>query len=93
MQTDSREFEFAAKGPVVQRLNVLKLMRELIVSRRNLIICQGMKHEGIVRIGAVAYVDKHGFGSKIQRERTKINATAFELAVATETDHSPSGSD
>jgi hypothetical protein len=52
-----------------------------------------MKHEGIVRIGAVAYVDKHGFGSKIQRERTKINATAFELAVATETDHSPSASD
>src|SRR5205809_6183991 len=54
MEADGGDVELAARGPFVERLDVLQNVLETVAARRNQSLCQAIKHEGIVRIGRMA---------------------------------------
>ena len=63
VQADGGQFEFAAKRPMVERFDVLQGVFETIAPGGNLVVGQGMEHEGVVRIGTVAHADQPSVGS------------------------------
>ena len=64
VQTDGRQFQFATKRPVVERLNILKLMCKPVRTGLNLVVGERVKHERIVGIRAVANANKSLFGHR-----------------------------
>ena len=50
MDADRGDVEFPAGGALVQGLDVLEDVLELIPARRDQVLRQGIKHEGVVRI-------------------------------------------
>jgi hypothetical protein len=54
VDADGGDVEFAARGALVQRLDVLQNMGEMIAVRRDEVLRQRVKHEGVVRVGRVA---------------------------------------
>ena len=62
VQADGGQFEFAALRSVIQRFDVLQGVREAIVSGRDFVVRQRMKHEGVIRVRAVSDIDRNGHG-------------------------------
>ena len=61
VDADRRDLQLAAQGPLVERLDVLELVDEPQPAGVELVVGQGVEHECIVRIGAVADPDRrHG---------------------------------
>ena len=63
MDADGGDFQLAAQGPAIERLDVLQFVLEEQVAGVDLVVGQSMKHEGIIGIGAVADGDeslRHG---------------------------------
>ena len=58
MDADGGHFQFAAQGPAVERLDVLQLVAETQIAGVELVVGQGVEHEGVVGIGAVADGDE-----------------------------------
>ena len=54
VDADGGHFEFAAQRSAVERLDVLQLVLERETARVDLVVGQGMEHEGVVGIGTVA---------------------------------------
>src|SRR5262249_39904837 len=60
---DGGHLEFAPERPAVERLDVLQLVAEAQVAGVELVVGQGVEHEGVVGVGAVADGDellRHG---------------------------------
>jgi hypothetical protein len=55
MNADGGNFKLTAQGPAVEGLNILQFMAENQVAGVDFAVGQGIKHEGIVRIGAMAH--------------------------------------
>src|SRR5713226_2586525 len=53
MNADGRHVELAAQRSAVERLDILKLMTKLQVAGVELVMRQGVKHESVVRVGAM----------------------------------------
>ena len=53
VDADGRDFQLAFEGPVVEGLDVLELVDELEVAVVELVVGQGVEHEGVVGVGAV----------------------------------------
>jgi hypothetical protein len=62
VQADGRQFQLAPLSTVIQRFDVLQLVREVVSAGVDLIVGQGMKHEGIVGIGTVPHADQDFVG-------------------------------
>ena len=58
VDADGRDFELAAQGAAVERLDVLELMDEPQAAGVELVVRQGVEHEGVVRVGAVPDPDR-----------------------------------
>ena len=59
---DRGDVQFAARGALVQRLDVLQDVLELPAARVDLVLRERVKHEGVVRIGRVAEGENVRFG-------------------------------
>ena len=57
MNADSRHIQLAAQRSAVERLDILKLMPKAEIPRIELVVGQGIKHEGIVRVGTMPHGD------------------------------------
>ena len=58
MDADGRQLQFGGKGAAVQRFDVDQLMDEAIRAGVDLVASQGIEHECIVGIGAMAHTDQ-----------------------------------
>ena len=58
VDADGRDFEFALQRPAIERLDVLQFVDELQVARGDLVVRQGVEHEGVVRVRAVPDADQ-----------------------------------
>ena len=65
VQADGGQLQLAREGPLVQRLDILQLVREAIRPGVDLVVRQGVKHERVVGIGAVADADQSFFGHSV----------------------------
>ena len=54
MNADRRDVQFAPRGALVERLDVLEDVLEFETMRWNQLVRQGVEHERIVRVGRVA---------------------------------------
>ena len=52
------EFQLGLERPAVERFDVDQLVGEIVAAGLDLVLGQGVKHEGIVRIGAMADADE-----------------------------------
>ena len=64
VQADGRQFQLAGKGPAVERFDIDQLVLESVAAGIDLAVGQGMKHEGIVRIGTMADADSLPLGAE-----------------------------
>src|SRR5262249_39115352 len=64
MQAECRQFEFARKGPPVERFDIDKLMFKTVWSAVDLIFGESVEHEGIVRVRAVPDANELFFGNR-----------------------------
>ena len=82
MDADGRHFQLALEGPAVERLDVLQFVAKLQVAGVELVVGQGVEHEGIVGIGTVADGDeafRHDFSLLSSRaEEHSMNRTVKE---------------
>jgi hypothetical protein len=58
VQADGGHFKLAFQRPAVQRLDVLELVLEGQAAGVDLVVGQGLEHEGVVGVGAVADADQ-----------------------------------
>ena len=58
MDADGGDIQFPPQGPAVERFDVLQFVPELKPPRIQLVVSQGIKHEGIVGVWAVADSDE-----------------------------------
>src|SRR5262249_50912690 len=56
--------QLAAQRPAIQRLDVLQLVAEAELARVNLVVGQGVEHEGVVGVWAVADGDEACCGGR-----------------------------
>ena len=54
VDADGGNVEFAARGALVQRLDVLQDVLKMKTVRRNQILRERVKHEGVIRVGRMA---------------------------------------
>ena len=64
MDADRRDLQLSLQGALVERLDVLELVDEPEPARVELVVGQGIEHEGIVGIGAVSDPDRGGFAHR-----------------------------
>ena len=64
VQADGRQFQLAGKGAAVERFDVDQLVLEGVAAGIDFSVGQGMKHEGVVRIGTVADADSLPLGAE-----------------------------
>ena len=57
VQTDGGQLQFGRERPTVQGLDIDQFVREFVLASVDLVVGEGVKHEGIVGIGRVANVD------------------------------------
>ena len=63
VEADGRNLQFAAQRPAVERFNVLQFVTELKVAGVELVVGEGVEHEGVVGVGTVTDRDelfRHG---------------------------------
>src|SRR5439155_21375313 len=58
VDADGSDFKFAAEGAAVERLDVLQFVAELQLAGVELVMGEGVEHEGVVGVGAVADADQ-----------------------------------
>ena len=58
VDADRGQLQLALERAAVERLDVDQLVRELVVAGVDLVVRQGVEHEGVVRVGAVADADQ-----------------------------------
>ena len=58
VQADGRQFQLAAEGPAVERLDIDQLVLEAVAAGVDLALGQGVEHEGVVGVGAMAHADE-----------------------------------
>ena len=58
VQADGGQLQLALEGPAVERFDIDQLVRELEIAGVDLVVRQGVEHEGVVGIGAVADADE-----------------------------------
>ena len=63
VNADRRDFQLAQESPAIKRLDILQLVAERQVAGRDLVVRQGVEHERIIRIGAMADGDQ-AFGHR-----------------------------
>ena len=69
VQADGRQFQLAVKGPAVERFDIDQFVLEAIAAGVELALGQGVEHEGVVGIGAMADADQqrvHGQGPSVR---------------------------
>ena len=54
VQAEGRQLQFAREGPAVERLDIDQLVLEAEAARVDLVLRQGVEHERVVGVGAVA---------------------------------------
>jgi len=57
MNADGGHFKLALQRPAIERLDVLQFVDEFQVAGIDLTVGESVKHEGIIRIGAVTDAD------------------------------------
>ena len=68
MEADGGELQLPSQRPAIERLDVGQLMLEAVLARVDFVAGQGVEHEGVVGVGAVADADQlpgyvHGLSS------------------------------
>ena len=58
MDAHGRQVEVALDGPAVERLDIDQFVLEPVSAGRDLVLGQGVEHEGVVGVGAVADADE-----------------------------------
>ena len=58
MDADGGQLQLRGQGPAIERLDVHQLVLEAVLAGGNLLLGQGIEHEGIVRVGAVTDADR-----------------------------------
>ena len=81
VDADGRDFELAVQGAAVEGLDVLELVDELEAAGVELVVGQGVEHEGVVGVGAVPDPDRaadgggaHGGSARSGRHRARVAA-------------------
>ncbi len=57
MNADSRHIKLAPQRPAIESLNILKLVPKPEIARIKLVVRQGIKHKGIIRVGTMPHGD------------------------------------
>ena len=60
VQAQGRQFQLAAERPAIERFDIHQFVPELVRSGVDLAAGQGVEHEGIVGVGAMADADLQG---------------------------------
>ena len=74
VKADGGQFQFAGEGPAVERFDIDQLVDEAIRPGVDLARGQGVEHEGIVGVGAVADADQL---SRIARHGTLADGDSW----------------
>ena len=64
VQADGRQLQLAGEGAAVERFDIDQLVAEFVIAGVDLAVGQGVEHEGVVRIGAMADADQLADGGQ-----------------------------